>query len=170
MQVDEPALAAVLTGGVPTASGFGRHRTVHPPEASAALEWVLDAITESGGEPWVHSCAPGTPLDLLLGAGARGLAVDLDQVSAAGHDHLGEAIEAGETVALGVVPTGEPDAPLTDAAVVERVLRWLDMLGIDPAGIGDQLVVTPACGLAGATPAWARQSLETCRKAATHLS
>ncbi|WP_426243901.1 methionine synthase [Nocardioides sp. LHG3406-4] len=169
VQVDEPALAAVLTGGVPTASGFGRHRTVHPPEASAALGWVLDAIADSGGVPWVHSCAPGTPLDLLRGAGARGLAVDLDQVSAAGHDQLAEALEAGETVALGVVPTSEPDPSLTDTALVERVLRWLDMLGIDPAGVGEQLVITPACGLAGATPGWARQALETCNQAATHL-
>ncbi len=170
VQVDEPALAAVLTGGVPTASGFGRHRSVHPPEASAALEWVLAAITESGGEPWVHACAPGTPLDLLRGAGARGLAVDLDTITAAGHDQLGEAMEAGEIVALGVVPTLEPDSPPTDSVVVDRVLRWLDMLGIDPAGIGDQLVITPACGLAGATPGWARRALQTCQLSATHLS
>ena len=33
VQVDEPALPAVLAGSVPTASGFGRHRVVHPPEA-----------------------------------------------------------------------------------------------------------------------------------------
>ena len=39
VQVDEPALPAVLSGQVPTASGFGRHRTVHPPEASEALGW-----------------------------------------------------------------------------------------------------------------------------------
>ena len=48
VQVDEPALTAVLAGAVPTASGFGRHRTVHPPEASQALGWVLDAITRRG--------------------------------------------------------------------------------------------------------------------------
>ena len=41
VQVDEPALPAVLAGQIPTASGFGRHRVVHPPEVSAALEWVL---------------------------------------------------------------------------------------------------------------------------------
>ena len=34
VQVDEPALAAVLSAAIPTASGFGRHRAVHPPEAS----------------------------------------------------------------------------------------------------------------------------------------
>ena len=78
VQVDEPALAAVLNAQVPTASGFGRHRTVHPPEASEQLAWVLAAVAEAGAEPWVHTCAPETPLQLLRGAGARGLAVDFD--------------------------------------------------------------------------------------------
>ena len=72
VQVDEPAITAVLSGGVPTASGFGRHRTVHPPEASDTLGWVLDAISAAGAEPWVHTCAAGAPLSLLRGAGARG--------------------------------------------------------------------------------------------------
>ena len=108
VQVDEPALAAVLAPAIPTASGFGRHRAIHPPEASQALEWVLAAIAESGAEPWVHSCAAGTPLGLLRGAGARGLAVDLSVLSAADHDQAAEALEAGETVALGVVPSTDP--------------------------------------------------------------
>ncbi len=61
LQVDEPALAAVLSAQVPTASGFGRHRSVDRPELSEHLEWVFAAATESGAEPWAHSCAPGTP-------------------------------------------------------------------------------------------------------------
>ena len=101
VQVDEPALAAVLGGKVPTASGWGRHRTVHPPEASDTLGWVLAAIAGAGAEPWVHSCAGGTPLALLRGAGARGLSVDLEATDAAGQDVLAEALEAGETVVLG---------------------------------------------------------------------
>ena len=76
LQVDEPALGAVLRAEVPTASGFGRHRSVDRPELSEHLEWLFAAATESGAEPWVHSCAAGTPLDLLRGAGARGLSVD----------------------------------------------------------------------------------------------
>ncbi len=80
VQVDEPALAAVLSASVPTASGFGRHRSVEPPEASAALGWVFEAVRDAGAEPWVHSCAAGAPLALLRGAGSAGLAVDLDRV------------------------------------------------------------------------------------------
>jgi methionine synthase II (cobalamin-independent) len=169
VQVDEPALAAVLGGKVPTASGYGRHRSVDAPEASEALAWVLRAIAEEGAEPWVHTCAPDTPLGLLRGAGARGLAVDLGVLGAADHDALAEALEAGETVALGVVPSLEPTTTLTDKDLVERVLRWLDMLGLDPEEVGDRLIVTPTCGLAGADWAWSREALTLARRAAAAL-
>ena len=170
VQVDEPALAVVLAGSVPTASGFGRHRTVHPPEASQALGWVLDAIAGAGAEPWVHSCAAGTPLDLLRGAGAAGLSVDQTQLSAHDHDELAGALDAGQTVALGVVPSSDPATDPTDTEVTEAVLRWLDMLGLDPEQVGDRLVLTPACGLAGASPAWTQRSLKLLRESAAHLS
>ena len=170
VQVDEPALAAVIWGKVPTASGWGRHRTVHPPEASDTLGWVLAAITEEGGEPWVHSCAPGTPLGLLRGAGARGLAVDLAQLGAADHDVLAEALEAGERVVLGVLPSTDPATEPSEKQLTESVLRWLDMLGLDPASVGTTLGVAPACGLAGASHAWARRALDLSRAVAAHLT
>lgn len=167
VQVDEPALPAVLGARVPTASGFGRHRTVHPPEASEALAWVLRAITDAGAEPWVHCCAPDAPLALVRGAGAQGLVVDLSLVTADGHHALAEGLEAGESVALGVLPATDPGTDPTDKEVVEQVARWLDLVGLAPT---PGLVVTPACGLAGASPAWARRALELARAAATRLT
>lgn len=170
VQVDEPALAAVLAGRVPTASGYGRHRSVDRPEASETLGWVLAAIADAGAEPWVHSCAPGTPLDLVRGAGARGLAVDAGVLAAEDHDALAEALEAGERVALGVVPSTDPGTAPTEKQVVESVLRWLDMLGLDPEEVGERLVLTPSCGLAGASGPWARRALTLVRSAAASLT
>jgi methionine synthase II (cobalamin-independent) len=170
VQLDEPALPAVLAGAVPTSSGFGRHRTVHPPEASEALAWVLAAVREAGAEPWVHCCAPDAPLALLRGAGAAGLAVDLSLAGADAHDALAEALDAGETVALGVVPSTDPAAPPTEKDVVSSVHRWLDLVGLDPAQVADKLVLSPACGQAGASSAWLRQSLALLRSAAASLS
>ncbi len=63
--------------------------------------------------------------------------------------------------------TGE-SAPSTKS-VVERVQRLLDMLGFDPAEVADQLVLTPACGLAGAAPSYAKAALRTLREAAAEL-
>ncbi|ABL82944.1 MULTISPECIES: methionine synthase [unclassified Nocardioides] len=170
VQVDEPAIAAVLAGKVPTASGFGRHRSVHPPEAAEALEWVLGAVSAAGAEPWVHTCAPDAPVRLLTGAGARGLSVDLAVATAADHDAVAEALEAGGTVALGVVPASDPPTAPTDAGVTESVLRWLDMVGLDPAEVADRLVVTAGCGFAGATPTWVRRALGLLRTSAASLS
>ncbi len=108
---------------------------------------------------WVHCCADDAPLGLLRGTGASGVAVDLDRVGAEGHDQLAEAYEAGETVLLGVSPGPRE-------ATVEKVARWLDMLGLEP---GPGLGIAPPCGLAGATPSAAQQALVDLRWAAGEL-
>ncbi|MDN5743958.1 MAG: methionine synthase [Nocardioidaceae bacterium] len=168
VQLDEPSLPAVLAGKVPTASGFGRHRTVHPPEAREALEWVLAAATAAGASGWAHCCAPGAPLGLLREAGAQGLLVDVDLLDATGHDTAAEAVEAGETIGLGVVPT---TAALPSAGELsERVLRLLDLLGLDLDSVGVITNRSPTCGLAGATPARARRATELVGSAARSLS
>ena len=170
VQVDEPMLPAVLAARVPTASGFGRHRTVHPPEASALLEIVLGAIADAGAEPWVHSCAPGVPWALVVDAGARGLSVDHDLLTPKDLDALAQALDDGLVVGLGVVPSTDPDATPSDAVLTERVLRWLDVLGLDPAVVGERLVITPSCGLAGATGDWSRAALRLARTTAANLT
>ena len=43
------------------------------------------------------------------------------------------------------------------------------MLGLDLDQIDDRLVLTPACGLAGASPQWTRTALELTRNAAANL-
>ncbi|MCW2753465.1 MAG: Methionine synthase, vitamin-B12 independent [Marmoricola sp.] len=172
VQVDEPALPAVLSGGVPTASGFSRHRSVRPPGASEALEWVFAAIAGAGARSVAHCCAAAVPIGLLRGAGAQGVSIDLGVLAAEGYDALGAALEEGDRVFLGVVPALDPvpDAgPPTEIQVVERVLRLLDMLGFDPDDVRGQLVLTPTCGLAGASPAYTRAALSRLRDSAARL-
>jgi methionine synthase II (cobalamin-independent) len=166
LQLDEPLLPSVLAGKVPTASGFGRHRSVDRPEASQLLEAVIGA---ADCPVVVHSCAADPPLGLLRGAGAAGLSLDLGVLAAGQYDDLARALEDGDRVLLGVVPTVAEHAP-TARAATERALRLLDMLGLGPDEVGDQLVLTPACGLAGATPDRARAALTACREAAAALS
>jgi methionine synthase II (cobalamin-independent) len=168
VQVDEPALPAVLAGRVPTASGFSRHRSVDAPGASPALEWVFAAVTGAGATPVAHCCAPDVPIRLLTGAGAAGVSVDLDVLPLSAYDELAGLLEQGHPVHLGVVPSVAPDSPLSESRVTERVLRLLEMLGLDPESAAS-LVVTPSCGLAGADDRWARQALETCRRVAANL-
>jgi methionine synthase II (cobalamin-independent) len=156
-QVDEPGLPAVLAGSVPTASGFHRHRSVDAPRASEALGWVLDAVTGAGVTPLVHCCADEVPISLLRGAGATGISLDATRLAAASYEPLAEALDAGERVFLGVVAA--TDTALDQGAVTDRVVRLLDMLGLDPDEVADRLVLTPTCGLAGASGDYARRVL-----------
>ena len=84
------------------------------------------------------------------------------------YDELATALDEGARVLLGVVPSTGEAAPAT-RSVVERVLRLLDMLGFDPDEVADQLVLTPACGMAGATPSYARAALRAVQEAAAEL-
>lgn len=169
LQVDEPALPAVLAGQVPTASGFHRHRTVDAPAAAPLLDVVLGAADDAGVETLVHCCADDVPFDLLgrVGGARVGLSVDLDRLGATAYDEVAAALEADRWAFLGVVPSTRPETEPTVGDVVRRVERLLDMLGLEPT---DRLVLTPACGLAGADPAWARSALRLCAEAARQLS
>ena len=167
VQIDEPALPAVLGGRVPTASGFHRHRSVDAPLAAPALEWVLDAVRQAGADPVVHCCAADVPLDLLDRAGAPGLSVDLSLLDASACDAVATAIEAGRVVHLGVVATTRPTTEPSASELAARVERFLEMLGLAPSA---SLVLTPACGLAGADPAWAHRALTLVRDAGRLLA
>ncbi len=169
LQLDEPALPAVLAGRVPTASGFHRHRSVDAPPADEALRWVLDAAREAGASTVAHCCAAEPPIELLRNAGTDAVSVDLTLLSAGALDALGEVLDGGSTAYLGVLPTVAGTTPLSDRPVVESVRRTCDMLGFDPEELGDRLVLTPACGLAGASPSYAVEVMRILRRAASAL-
>lgn len=170
VQVDEPALPAVLAGQVPTASAFGRHRVVHPPEASEALEWVFAAIAGAEAVPLAHCCASDVPVALLRDAGARGISVDLGVLGAAAYDEIGTLLDAGERLLLGVVPALEPAERPGERQLVDRIARLCDMLGFAPEEIAGQLVLTPSCGLAGASTTYTRTILRLLRETARHVA
>lgn len=108
LQIDEPALPAVLAGTVPTASGFGRVAAVDGLAAQETIRAVLDAAPGSFGI--VHCCAPSVPLRLLGEAGARALSFDLGLLRHGAEDAVAQAAEAGLGLLAGVVPATPPQA------------------------------------------------------------
>lgn len=168
VQVDEPALPAVMAGSIPTASGFHRHRSVDLPRAVALLEPVFEAANAAATSV-AHCCADAPPLDLFRSAGAQGLSLDVTHLAAANYDPLGSAFDEGLRIYLGIIGTS-PIETISDARVVERVHRLLDMLGFAAEELRDQLVLTPACGLANANPAEVRTMMRTLGGAARGLS
>lgn len=170
VQIDEPALPAVLDGAIPTSSGFGRHRSVHPPEATEVLSWVFGAVTEAGARPIAHCCAGDIPIEIFGEAGAVGISLDLDTLTTENFDALGAAFEAGSQILLGVVPSTDPARVPAVGQIVDRVQRTLDMLGFGLDEVGAQLVLTPTCGLAGASPGYARTALSLLGESAARLA
>lgn len=160
LQLDEPGLPGVLAGTVPTASGFGRLAAVEEWRVEESLRLFPDAV--------VHCCAPSVPFALLRRAGVRGISVDASLLRRRDEDAVGEAVEAGVTLFLGVVPGR--DTRLPDAGVVAKpALELWRRLGFDPESLSGRAVLTPACGLAGASPGYAKAALAACRKAARVL-
>jgi methionine synthase II (cobalamin-independent) len=169
LQLDEPVLPAVLAGAVPTASGYGVLEAVEAPDVEAGVREVL---TATDAHPVVHCCAARPPLDLLRAAGARALSVDAQRLRPADDESLGHAVESGVALWLGVVPATVPATGpgLSDlAGTVASVQTVWRRLGFDRATLAAAVVVTPACGLAGATPDHARAALRRCREAARAL-
>jgi hypothetical protein len=179
VQFDEPALPGVLAGSVPTASGLGRVPAVDQQDAEDRLRLVLAAPRSPS---MVHCCAPGVPWSLIASSGSRAVSFDLGLIRPADEDAIGEIAEAGLGIAVGAVPGVEPDpraahgeaagkangpgrrrgAQQTAAAVIALWSR----IGLALAGLSQQVVITPACGLAGASPDRARSVLAQCVEAA----
>ena len=147
LQLDEPSLPTVLAGAV---------------EASV-VESTLRDVLEVGatGSRVVHCCAQDVPVPLLRAAGADAVSVDLALITSADYDALGEAVDAGTSLWLGVIPA--VDAEVTLAAARGRVERLWSALGFDPGRLAAAVVPTPACGLAGASPPYARRAMALVR-------
>ncbi|MFF8772899.1 methionine synthase [Kitasatospora sp. NPDC015120] len=165
LQLDEPSLPAVLAGEVRTASGFQRLRAVDRQLAEEALRNVIGALD---APVVVHCCAPRVPLPLLRRAGVAGVSLDFSLLTEREDDDLGEAVEAGTVIFAGVVPS--TDQALSDpAGSVQGVRTLWRRLGFAPELLGRRVLVTPTCGLAGASPAHARAALSLSVKAARSL-
>jgi hypothetical protein len=156
-QLDEPSIPAVLAAKIPTPSGYGTVRAVEASVVEQTLGDVLSVVPE--GARVVHCCAAEVPIPLLRGAGADAIAVDA--ALTLDHDAVGEAVEAGTSLWLGVVPG--TDATISLDAARDPVRKLWRELGFADSDLAGAVVPTPACGLAGASPDYARRALAVVR-------
>jgi methionine synthase II (cobalamin-independent) len=167
VQFDEPSLPTILAGGLRSAGGLDMVRAVPEPDARDTLLHVIETVRAATGQPViVHCCARRPPIALFREAGADVIALDatlLDNIPAALSDQLGEAWDAGTTMLLGLVPSTDPQRPLTLAEAAAPALRLVDRLGFPRTLLAERAIVTPTCGLTGATHEWARRALALIR-------
>jgi methionine synthase II (cobalamin-independent) len=183
VQFDEPALPAVLHGAVPTPSGLSRVRAIEDEVARERLHAVLAA---ANSYRLVHCCGHDIPFGVIMSAGADAVSFDPSQLRRADFDGFAEAAEAGLGMLIGALPATGPatgpqensqqrrsgrdererPTPSDTARIVRDLWRKMDL---PPDQCAPQVVITPACGLAGASPKQARDALRWCREAAQIL-
>ena len=163
VQFDEPSLPAVADGAIPTASGLSRVRVPDREILRARLGAVLAATR---AYTIVHCCASGYPFEIINGAGADAVSFDLSLLKHGDYDTFAETVEGGSGLLIGALPVpGARQKPPTEERTADAVREVWRKIGLPPANCAEQVVITPACGLAGVSPAQARDALRRCREA-----
>ena len=163
VQFDEPSLPAALEGRLTGVTSFS---PVHPVDEAVAIGLLDDCVAIVGAEVVLHSCAAGLPWKALQRSGIHAVSVDASTLTAADLNGVGDFVDSGRTVMLGVVPTTAPTARPSAEEVAKDVVGVTDRLGFARSVLREGIGISPACGLAGATAQWARTAVELAQKAA----
>jgi methionine synthase II (cobalamin-independent) len=168
VQVDEPSLPAALAGRVPSASGLNIVAAIDTAVATQRLGTVVaapDAFTV------VHCCAEDPPFPEIAAAGASAAGFDLGVIASKDVDSIAERAEAGLALFVGALPASLSQRlvsgpPLPPRQTAQGVVTLWRRTGLAAEQMTRQVVLTPACGLAGVSPSAARAALGHCREAA----
>lgn len=154
VQLDEPDIAAVLAGTIPTSSGYRTLRAVGGQEVTESWQVVLDALRAAGAAEIVIAVPEiEAPIERILTAGADGVAVPLKALTTRQWEQLAAAVEADKLFWAGVLDVSSGTLPKV-ADVVESVWRPWHQLGLPASSLGS-IRVTPSAGLAHHTPSTA---------------
>ncbi|TAM64630.1 methionine synthase [Mycobacterium sp.] len=163
VQFDEPSLPKALGGGLKGVTALSSVAPLDEAVAGSLLDTCAHAV---GGAVLLHCCAPGIPWGLLQRSMFSAVSVDTGTLRAADLDGIAAFVESDRTVMLGVVAIRPPPRRPSAEEVAAAVVAVTDRLGFPRVALRERIGVTPACGLAGATPEWARTAIELTCKAA----
>jgi len=170
VQVDEPAIAAVLAGTIPTASGYRTLRAVAASEVRESWRIVMDALRGAGAAGVVVSFPEiEAPIELALTSGADGVALPLKALTNRQWEQVAGAVEAGKQFWAGALEVAAVGPLPKVADCVEAVWRPWRQLGLPPSLL-PAVRVTPSAGLAARTPAEATAVLNRLTQVADGLN
>jgi methionine synthase II (cobalamin-independent) len=163
VQFDEPSLPAAVTGRL---TGVTTLSPVAAIDETLATTLFDTCAAAAGAEVSVHSCATALPWKVLQRSNISAVSVDAGTLEAADLDAIAEFVESGRVVVLGVVSSSTPTRLPAVEEVAAAVVAITDRLGFSRSVLRDRIGITPACGLAAATPQWARTAIGLARRAA----
>lgn len=158
-QIDEPLLADVLAGAVPTQSTW---TTYDPIDRDVAVRVLAQVRSAHSGLAALHCCAADYPFDVARCAGFQGVSFDVARVGRPARVALGEQLDVGGFAMLGI-------APSTVAAGREAVLRLGSDVGYSAAQWASHIVLTPPCDLLDMPLSAARGRMALLRNVAAAL-
>lgn len=167
VQFDEPSLPAALLGRL---TGVTRFTPVHPVDEAFAGNLLDECVAAVGGEVALHCCASDLPWKLLQRSAFSAVMLDASRLVGTDLDGIGEFVESGRVVVLGVVPTAAPVSRPVPEQIAATAAGITDRLGFPRSVLRERIGVSPACGLAEATVDWARAAIELAQKVADGIA
>jgi methionine synthase II (cobalamin-independent) len=163
VQFDEPSLPAAVAGRL---TGVTALSPVAPIDETLATTMLDICAAAAGAEVSVHCCGTALPWKALQRSNIGAVSVDAGTLEAADLDAIAEFVESGRAIVLGVVSSSTPPRLPAVEEVAAAVVAVTDRLGFTRSALRDRIGITPACGLAAATPQWARTAIGLARRAA----
>ena len=163
VQFDEPSLPAAVAGRL---TGVTALSPVAPIDETLATTMLDICAAAAGAEVSVHCCGTALPWKALQHSNIGAVSVDDGTLEAADLDAIAEFVESGRAIVLGVVSSSTPPRLPAVEEVAAAVVAVTDRLGFTRSALRDRIGITPACGLAAATPQWARTAIGLARRAA----
>jgi 5-methyltetrahydropteroyltriglutamate--homocysteine methyltransferase len=163
VQFDEPSLPAAVAGQLTGVTAFS---PVAPIDEALATTLLDTCVAAADADVLVHSCAAELPWKVLQRSNIAAVSVDVTMLRAADLDAIAEFVESGRVVVLGVAAATAPARQPSVEEVAAAVVAVTDRLGFSRSALRDRIGVSPACGLAAATPKWARTAIGLVRRVA----
>jgi methionine synthase II (cobalamin-independent) len=166
VQFDEPLLPVALAGRL---AGVTALTPVHPVDEAVAIGLLDRCVAGVGGDVLLHCCAADLPWKLLQRSAIQTISVDVAELDDAGLDGLGQFIDSGRGAVLGLVSRTAAEQRRSVEELTGAAAAITDRLGFPRAVLG-RIGISPACGLAGSTEAWARQATVLTQRVATAIA
>ena len=154
VQFDEPLLTVALAGRL---TGVTALSTVHPVDETRFISLLDECVAAVGGEVLLHSTI-------------KAVSVDVATLTSGDLDGIGEFVDSGRCVVLGLVPALAPDRVPAVEELAAAAVAVTDRLGFARAVLRERIGISPACGLAGATDGWARSAIGFAQQVAEVLA
>lgn len=153
VQFDEPLLPAALAGRLSGVTGLS---AVHPIDEVRAIALIDHCVAVLGPDVLLHCCAAEVPWNLLQRSSISAVSIDVDTLDDKGLDGLAGFIDSGRAAVLGMVRAVGTQRPASVGELALAAAALTDRLGFGRAVLRERIGISPVCGLAGATEAWAR--------------